>query len=90
MDLEDADKKVNQLDKLLTDVTIVLKKHWILISILLFACFVYSVWTDDSIVIEEDNIEIVDSVTIEENIIEEDKTVAEKVIVREIIQETNE
>lgn len=41
MDIEGAENKLNQVDSLLTTFTKILKKHWIIITLLLIAGFIY-------------------------------------------------
>lgn len=41
MDIENADKKVKQIDKLLTDITKLLKTHWVIIIVLALGVFIY-------------------------------------------------
>lgn len=55
IDIPETEKKVNQIDSLLTSITKVLKKHWIIISLILVGTFFYFVITaPDEEVYEED------------------------------------
>lgn len=41
MDIEGADKKVKQVDSLLTSITKLLKTHWIILIVLALGVFIY-------------------------------------------------
>lgn len=61
MDIKGAEDKLNQVDSLLTTLTKVLKKHWILLLLILAGVAVYYCWTSiDEEAIEPDPAEQID------------------------------
>ncbi len=44
LNIEDADKKVQQVDSLLTSITKLLKKHWLILIFISILAFGYWVW----------------------------------------------
>jgi uncharacterized protein YejL (UPF0352 family) len=75
MDIKGTEEKLNQVDSLLTTLTKILKKHWLILSLILLGTFVYFSLTDDSEYVEEYQTEEVsqydesgDSIYVEEDI----------------------
>ena len=44
LNIEDADKKVQQVDSLLTSITKLLKKHWLILILISIIAFGYWAW----------------------------------------------
>lgn len=59
MDIKGTEDKINQVDSLLTTITKVLKKHWLILILLLFGFGVYNIWnSEDEEYYEEDTVHV--------------------------------
>lgn len=96
MDLENAEKKLNQVDRLLTTLTRILKKHWLILLLIVVGIGVYYFITaEDEEVYEDDEIENVvpanDSTATQDTVTGEDSaTNSETLIEDDSTIESNE
>ncbi len=84
INIEDTDKKVKQVDGLLTSITNLIKKHWLLLLFILIIAFGYWAWNlppepvEEPVAIEEEVHEEEQPVETEEEVIEEEPVTTEE------------
>jgi hypothetical protein len=54
MDINDATKNVNKVDKFLTAAEKTIKKHWLILMFIIIGVFVYWAWNLPEAVVEEE------------------------------------
>lgn len=57
MDIKNTEDKINQVDSLLTTITKVLKKHWLILLLSLMGYGMYAIMTSDDEIVENNNTE---------------------------------
>lgn len=71
IDIKEAENKLNQVDSLLTTLTKILKKHWLILIGLCISAFIYFAVTSDYSVDNEPKVEetqLIDSLNVDSNI----------------------
>jgi len=56
MDIKGSEEKLNQVDSFLTTLTRVLKKHWLILTLLLVGFFFYWALTSEDPIVEDEQV----------------------------------